>query len=446
MRAKLILTALLFAVLSFAKAQTLNVRGTFKAGQVQELGLMLAPFGSASSEAITKMTPQDTIFTGSVLASDNGFYTLYGAYNGGQLIMPLYLPDTTTTACIELSFKDNCPVIEFDKDNAALSAFNLFSYVSGRAFWMAEKSVWTKDNIRPFLATYFNAADSIAQAYDCAPVVAEYLDLWAYTSVWKLYTSLPRMLNVKASELPFTMNDFSVDTQKLLNSPLAANFPETGYIILNTLPKEGLSERLTALYGTYTDKSVCAKVANIVVDGFIRKFDYSGDFEGSLAKLNEAIEKYGLNKEYVKEFTKRRASAKGTPFPSGITMVDAEGKTVDISSFKGYYLYIDLWASWCGPCCREVPHLQALEKELQNPNVKFVSISIDKDVKKWKTKMEALGMHGNQFLNQDNSLATALNVRGIPFFMIYDKEGKLYMSNAPRPSHPQLKNLLEELK
>ncbi|MBR2401247.1 MAG: hypothetical protein IKB01_00570, partial [Lachnospiraceae bacterium] len=97
MRTKLILTALLFAVLSFAKAQTLNVRGTFKAGQVQELGLMLAPFGSASSEAITKMTPQDTIFTGSVLASDNGFYTLYGAYNGGQLIMPLYLPDTTTT-------------------------------------------------------------------------------------------------------------------------------------------------------------------------------------------------------------------------------------------------------------------------------------------------------------------------------------------------------------
>lgn len=60
--------------------------------------------------------------------------------------------------------------------------------------------------------------------------------------------------------------------------------------------------------------------------------------------------------------------------------------------------------------------------------------------------MEALGMYGNQFLNQDNSLATALNVRGIPFFMINDKEGKLYMSNAPRPSHPQLKNLLEELK
>ena len=90
--------------------------------------------------------------------------------------------------------------------------------------------------------------------------------------------------------------------------------------------------------------------------------------------------------------------------------------------------------------------MQKLEKEIQNPNVKFVSISIDKKEKAWRAKMKMLNMHGHQFLNQDNSLAEALNVRGIPFFMIYDKDGKLYQHNAPRPSHPALQEMLENLK
>jgi hypothetical protein len=55
-------------------------------------------------------------------------------------------------------------------------------------------------------------------------------------------------------------------------------------------------------------------------------------------------------------------------------------------------------------------------------------------------------MHGNQFINQSNSLAESLNVKGIPHFLIYDKEGKLYQYQAPRPSTGDtLKNLLESL-
>jgi thioredoxin-related protein len=60
--------------------------------------------------------------------------------------------------------------------------------------------------------------------------------------------------------------------------------------------------------------------------------------------------------------------------------------------------------------------------------------------------MTDLNLHGNQWHDTNSKLAKALNVRGIPFFIIYDKEGKLYMYDAPRPSHPQLKNYLEGLK
>ena len=60
---------------------------------------------------------------------------------------------------------------------------------------------------------------------------------------------------------------------------------------------------------------------------------------------------------------------------------------MDFAQFRGKYVYIDLWASWCVPCCREVPHLQKLEKELENKDVVFLSISIDQNPSAWKKKM-----------------------------------------------------------
>ena len=73
-------------------------------------------------------------------------------------------------------------------------------------------------------------------------------------------------------------------------------------------------------------------------------------------------------------------------------------------------------------------------------------ISIDTNVAAWKKKVAALGLEGELLNNQDNKLCESLNVSGIPFFLIYDKEGKLYKYNAYRPSDMRLKPLLEGLK
>ena len=110
-------------------------------------------------------------------------------------------------------------------------------------------------------------------------------------------------------------------------------------------------------------------------------------------------------------------------------------------------MYVDMWASWCGPCCKEVPFLQQLEKELNNDDVVFVSVSSDRDEQAWRNKMAELKMHGNQLLDVDNTLGDALNVKGIPFFVIYDKEGNLHTYGALRPSTgTRLRSVLEGLK
>ena len=84
---------------------------------------------------------------------------------------------------------------------------------------------------------------------------------------------------------------------------------------------------------------------------------------------------------------------------------------------------------------------------MKNDKVVFLSISIDAKEDAWKKKMQEKNMHGNQLWDPTNSLGQALNVKGIPFFAIYDPEGKLYMHGAPRPSPgPGLVMLLEGLK
>ena len=88
-----------------------------------------------------------------------------------------------------------------------------------------------------------------------------------------------------------------------------------------------------------------------------------------------------------------------------------------------------------------------LEKELKNSNVVFVSISLDSNRDAWLKKMEQLDMHGNQWHSADGEFAKMLNVKGIPHFVLYDKDGNLMQYKAARPSSGErLKKMLSGLK
>jgi thiol-disulfide isomerase/thioredoxin len=138
----------------------------------------------------------------------------------------------------------------------------------------------------------------------------------------------------------------------------------------------------------------------------------------------------------------------GKPAPDAAAY-DLAGKNYKLSDFKGKAVYIDVWATWCGPCKREIPHLKTLEAEYHGKNVEFISISTDKDINAWKKFLESQEMSGLQLHQSDNpdeNMSYLYMVNSIPRFIVIDKNGRIVSSDAPRPSSgEQVRNMLNQL-
>ncbi|WEK18984.1 MAG: TlpA disulfide reductase family protein [Candidatus Pedobacter colombiensis] len=126
---------------------------------------------------------------------------------------------------------------------------------------------------------------------------------------------------------------------------------------------------------------------------------------------------------------------------------DKNGKTVTMADLKGKVVLIDVWATWCGPCKAEIPHLKKLEQEMKGTDVQIVSISVDeaKDKEKWQKMIKDENLGGLQvFATGWGDIAKYYKITGIPRFMVFDRNGKIVTIDSPRPSEPELKALLEK--
>lgn len=175
------------------------------------------------------------------------------------------------------------------------------------------------------------------------------------------------------------------------------------------------------------------------------------DAEEVKAIFNKEVTNPVMQAAFNSLYAQGSSVAKGSK-AHGFKYLDINGKEVSLDDFKGRYVYIDIWATWCAPCREEYPHLQMLEKAFQGTNISFVSISTDQDEAKWKQTVKDEKMGGIQLhTGGDEDFLNAFRVKGIPRFILINPEGRIENANMTRPSDPMtieylgmLQNRLEE--
>ena len=178
---------------------------------------------------------------------------------------------------------------------------------------------------------------------------------------------------------------------------------------------------------------------------------YAEAFESSLNKVTEA-DFLITEKERIKKTTdswlERKTAVDNMPKEGepaiDFNYPDIEGNKFSLASFKGKLVYVDVWATWCGPCKAEIPSLQKLETDYHGKDITFMSVSVDTDKEAWEKMVADKELGGVQLWADGWSKITKdYAIFGIPRFMLFDTEGNVISTNAPRPSSEDIRELLD---
>jgi len=148
---------------------------------------------------------------------------------------------------------------------------------------------------------------------------------------------------------------------------------------------------------------------------------------------NEALA--GLKKDYDKRAQQMQAQQQeeaekswvGKQAPD-LTLPDANGKMVSISSFRGKYLLVDFWASWCAPCRAENPNVVTAYNEFKGKNFTILGVSLDKDKDAWQQAIRADHLdwtHISDLRFWQSQAVNTFGFNGIPFNVLIDPQGKV---------------------
>ena len=126
------------------------------------------------------------------------------------------------------------------------------------------------------------------------------------------------------------------------------------------------------------------------------------------------------------------------------TYPDKDENKFSLSSFNSSLVYVDVWATWCGPCKAEIPALKELEHEYHNNNITFLSVSVDTDKEAWFNMVADKQLGGVQlWANGWSGITKSYAINGIPRFMLFDANGNVISLNAPRPSSSEIRGLID---
>jgi thiol-disulfide isomerase/thioredoxin len=434
------------AVSAVAQGKLTIVQGTVKDDKVQSIVLFDVQNGEKLEVATCRINGQQQ-FAFALLGISNGFY--YISNQGRRRFMRLYLK--AGDKC-QITLADNgFEFVQPTPENKLLKEWTDFSYPVTRMSVFPRNDTTTYASFFPALNAFLPKAQAFKKKISTPNAAFNEL----------LKQSIDLEIEHAALKFLYTPNSKHPAKEEII--PYYAAIYQPNKYAHTAVLNSGDGIDLIRLYATHVYTTVKRPEAQKrlslpeVLDFFgndtIKGVFVENQLAGyrSLETFNQEIEpvkKYlvtdTMQVRYARAL-KRLSTYKKGDKGFNFSYPDTSGNLVSLSSLKGKVVLVDVWATWCGPCKAEIPHLKKLEEELRDKNIAFVSISVDeeKDKEKWKNFVAKEQLAGIQLYAKGwSEIAKYYDIHGIPRFLVFDQEGKIVTVDSPRPSMLELKELL----
>lgn len=248
------------------------------------------------------------------------------------------------------------------------------------------------------------------------------------------------------------LNEIDLEDKTLMQSPAGQEFLQSyvhykACLKANTDDfKEVSMQKLNVLQEEFKEGKLRSELAFTALKRHFSNFGTNGA-QNLKALYDKLVNDPDLNSKMDAYYAKMQELEPGKP-AKDFSYPDMQGKEYSLSDFKGKFVYIDVWATWCSPCKIEIPHLKDLERTYRGKDIVFMSVSVDekKDIEVWQEMVTQQELKGIQlFASGWSEITEAYEVTGIPRFILIGPDGNIYNANAPRPSGNKIDELLSSL-